>query len=694
VNATNTHGVSGYSNQVSITSPDRVPTISPIGNVTLSNTQTAQVSITAVDDPTDHLTLTASGLPSFATLVDNGNGTGTISIDPTAGLQGTYPVTVTATDLSDSSRSTSFSINVIDSALAYVYVNITTPDNQAGVPWNNFTAGYVPYAGTTFPNLLSQSGTPTGITMTLTDAWTGVAETGMKRRNGSDLYPETVSGSSFYATDNNNRRITITGLNPELGYNFQFFISHNTSQSSLTDFTIDGQTVALNGSQNSNKTVQINGVTPDATGTVVINCQKDPGAVFALLSALVIESYTPGSSTPFAPADLRKQDYSKTGTVALQWQDRANNETGYEVWRAPDGGSYAKLATLPANSTSYVDSSLPVNTAYDYIVRAVNGTLFSPYSNPVRGYTYESTVFVFMNRVWAPPYNFPSAPPPFNNLNWIYQQLGTVWNNFGDEHGLPTNVGMIQPVEWDEVDPFGASTGNNSGVFPDVAMDQGWLDFVGDSSYVTFTGLDASKAYDITMFGSCTDDPTGNASAVYTINGQAGVLNGHLNTSGTLTFFGITPDANGNVSIGVKAYDSSNSSFAVLGTVVIKGYTPPVNMVSPAPGGAMVVPTAEVGTAAMLPMQDSAGDKPLMAYPNPFDRIFNLIVPASGDDNVLISVTDVGGHLLYAQRFGGLVQGDNVLMIQTREPLPAGLYIVNVLYVKENQRKVIKLIRR
>ena len=83
-----------------------------------------------------------------------------------------------------------------------------------------------------------------------------------------------------------------------------------------------------------------------------------------------------------------------------------------------------------------------------------------------------------------------------------------------------------------------------------------------------------------------------------------------------------------------------------------------------------------------------------MAYPNPFDRIFNLSVPASNDDNVLVSITDASGHLLYVQRFGGLVQGDNVLMIQTREPLPSGMYIVNVLYVNENQRKVIKMIRK
>ncbi|MBN8850254.1 MAG: PKD domain-containing protein, partial [Sphingobacteriales bacterium] len=139
--------------------------------------------------------------------------------------------------------------------------------------------------------------------------------------------------------------------------------------------------------------------------------------------------------------------------------------------------------------------------------------------------------------------------------------------------GLPTNVGMLQPTEWDEVDPFGATTGNNSGIYPDLAMSQGWLDFPGSSSYVTITGLDVSKLYDITVFASCTDAPTGNASGRYTINGQTGILNAHYNTSGTLTFFNMAPDAFGNVNIGLTTYDSSNTSFAILGNLAIKGHT-------------------------------------------------------------------------------------------------------------------------
>ena len=692
--ASNAVGSSGYSNVASVTSSDRIPTVTAIATVVANNGQTTTVNVTGVDDPSDHLTLTVSNLPSFATFVDNGNGTGTITITPPAGTQGVFPnVTITATDMSDSSGSTSFAISVVDPNINYTYVDITTPNYQSPAPWNNLTAGYIPYAGTAFPNLKDQSGNNTGMTITLTDAWSFVAETGMKRRNGSDVFPESVLAGSFYATDNNVHRVTLSGLNASKKYNILFFASHFVSESTLTSFTANGQTVSLDGSQNSNKTAQLNGLTPDASGNIVISCQKASAAKFAMLSALVIESYT-ATTTPLAPADLRVLDFRKTGTVPLQWQDRASNETGYEVWRAPHGGSYSLLKSLPANSTTYTDSALAADVAYDYTVRAT-GAVNSAFSNPVLGYTYANSVYIFLNRVWAPPYNFPSAPAPFNNLNWIYQALNTEWDNFKDENGLPTNVGMLQPTEWDEVDPFGASTGNNSGIYPDLAMSQGWLNFPGTVSYVTITGLDVTKLYDFTLFASCTDDPSNNASGLYTINNQSGVLNAHYNTSGTLTFFNVAPDAFGNVNIWLKTYDSAGASFAILGNIAVKGHTPAVGSSSAAPTSTIVsnVVSATANNLSVTATSNTTDAKPLQAFPNPFNDFFNLNVPAQSGDNVLVVMTDVSGKTVYSQRFENLFDGNNLLRIQPSGALPTGAYYVKVIYTNSGGQKVIQLLK-
>ncbi|HVU83953.1 MAG TPA: T9SS type A sorting domain-containing protein, partial [Puia sp.] len=259
----------------------------------------------------------------------------------------------------------------------------------------------------------------------------------------------------------------------------------------------------------------------------------------------------------------------------------------------------------------------------------------------------------------------------------------------------PTNIGMLQPTEWDEVDPFGASTGNNTGIYPDAAMGQGWLDFPGTSSHVTITGLDLSKQYDITVFGSCTDDPTGNASGLYTINGQSGVLNAHQNTSGTLTFFGVLPDAFGNVNIGLRSYDSAAASFAVLGNIAIKGYTPTAVGTSTAPASTVIAPNVATATANSRTVTGAGATdvKPLQAYPNPFNDFFNLNVPAQSGDNILVTLTDVSGRTVYSQRFENLFDGNNLLRIQPGATLPSGAYYVKVIYTNGGGQKVIQLLK-
>ncbi|MHA4808120.1 fibronectin type III domain-containing protein [Flavitalea flava] len=688
VRAINTHGNSTYSDTASVTTTDRIPQIAPIADVLLKNNQSTTVTVTTTDDPTDHVRLTASNLPSFASFVDNGNGTGTITIQPAAGLQGTFTgLTVKATDNSDSSRSASFNLYVVDANISYTYVNMTNNDNLTPAPWNNLAINYLPNAGTSITGLKDDGNTATGISVTLTDAWDGLAVTGMRRRNGSEVYPETVERTALYTTNSNAHRITVNGLSTAKKYNFVFYNSDGTSSSSLTNFTVNGTTLSLDGSYNSNKTVQINGISSDASGQVIISCAKNASAAFGILSALVIEAYTPASVTTLSPADLRTVDYTASGTVALQWQDRASNETGYEVWRANDGGAYSLLASLPANSTTYADAGLPANTSFNYTVRAVNGTNYSTYSNPVRGYTYATSVFV----------NFCSsanaAGNPWNNLNWVYG-LGATWNNFNDETGVPTNIGMVQPVKVDGMVSPGVNTGNNTGIFPDKVMAEGFGMFPGDTTYVVLNGLNLVRKYDITMFASLTNYP-GENSTVYMVNGKTYLLNSLNNKTGTLTIFGLVPDQNGQIRISFTGYPTA--TFGLLGVMIVKAYDPSVNTISPAPS--VNTPGALRAIGNQFAQQTSGNSvldalRPLTAYPNPYDQDFTLSVPALANDNVLVSVTDVTGKQIFLKRFEGLYQGNNQLRIQTAGAIPSGVYYVTVTYVNRNDRKTLEVLRK
>ncbi|MCX7626006.1 MAG: fibronectin type III domain-containing protein [Candidatus Sumerlaeaceae bacterium] len=83
---------------------------------------------------------------------------------------------------------------------------------------------------------------------------------------------------------------------------------------------------------------------------------------------------------PAAPSNLRATAQSST-SIALTWQDNSSNEQNFILERKKGTGSYAVIATLNANTTSYLDTGLARSTTYTYRVKARNGSGDSAYSN-------------------------------------------------------------------------------------------------------------------------------------------------------------------------------------------------------------------------------------------------------------------------------------------------------------------------
>jgi hypothetical protein len=71
--------------------------------------------------------------------------------------------------------------------------------------------------------------------------------------------------------------------------------------------------------------------------------------------------------------------------LTLVWSDASNNEAGFRIERRISGGSFAQVAVLAANVTSFVDSSVTAGTTYCYRVRAYNQQVVSAYSNEACG---------------------------------------------------------------------------------------------------------------------------------------------------------------------------------------------------------------------------------------------------------------------------------------------------------------------
>jgi len=101
--------------------------------------------------------------------------------------------------------------------------------------------------------------------------------------------------------------------------------------------------------------------------------------VTAISSSDVITIVGP---TPLAPTGLTATPDETVPQISLDWTDNATNETNYVVERSVNGGAFTIIDnTLPADSTSYIDTDVALGNYYEYYVAALNGTFMSDYSN-------------------------------------------------------------------------------------------------------------------------------------------------------------------------------------------------------------------------------------------------------------------------------------------------------------------------
>lgn len=87
--------------------------------------------------------------------------------------------------------------------------------------------------------------------------------------------------------------------------------------------------------------------------------------------ANAIGNYVPPDPVPpAAPSNLTGTP--STTKITLNWSDNSNNETGFNIYRGPNASTLTLIATVGANTTSYIDSGLPRRTTYYYKVCAYN----------------------------------------------------------------------------------------------------------------------------------------------------------------------------------------------------------------------------------------------------------------------------------------------------------------------------------
>ena len=88
---------------------------------------------------------------------------------------------------------------------------------------------------------------------------------------------------------------------------------------------------------------------------------------------------------PKRPANLNTTKAG--GTIRLTWQDRSDNESGFQVFRKDGTAPWQFLTTVAQNNTSYDDSSIIAEHDYSYKVRAASRSALPPVSSGYSSYS-------------------------------------------------------------------------------------------------------------------------------------------------------------------------------------------------------------------------------------------------------------------------------------------------------------------
>ena len=675
IRAINANGNSAFSDTVTITTGNNAPKLDSIAGVNIKNNETATVTLRAIDDIGDVLTLKATNLPSFAKLTDNGDGTGNIAITPAAGNVGKYTVTITATDNNGSSTARTFVIYIRDKNLTSVYFNFnqTLP---ADAPWNNFNS--YPSNTAAINTVVDESGAATSIKIALLDAFSGTNASGASTGNNSGVYPDNVLSTTYYTSESTARRIKITGLSTTYRYNLIFLGSRTGNDNKNTDFTVGSNTVTLNAANNSSNTVQINGIAADSTGAIQFTVKQSTGATYGYINSVVLQYYI-DNGTPLNPTNATATASSKT-SINVKWQDNSTNETGFQVYRSTDNSNFTLLTTVANNVNTYADAGLATDSRYYYKIRAIKDTAKSDFTNVASASTFINAVYINCN-VYTP------AGSPWNNTN-SGPALGATFPNLKDESGNNTGLTMSITQAFTGDNPYGMNTGNNSGIYPDnVISSTYWVD-INVNGQLKISGLNLAKRYNFVFFAS--RDGDGDRTTNYTVGTTTVSLNASYNTSNTVQINDIVPDANGEAFINVKA--GGNSIYGYIGALVIQQYTPAASDLDPS----LIMAKKSNFLTGELTNPDAAGKVALTnVYPNPFASSVTLDMTNTGktSSNVSIVVSDITGKILYTRSLGKLDAGSQRLNVDlSTSQIPAGPCILRVLE-GENVVKTVKLIK-
>jgi len=704
VRSVNEGGNSDFSNEVTVTtssSPATTVTMTAIPNQTMVNDTTVVVGLSASSSSAGAaITYSSAGLPAFAVLVDNQNGTATLTMKPnSANLNSWKGVSITATDAFGGSTTDSFNITVNGRNADIVEVTFNTGNNPVtAAGWNGMNVSGATN-GASAGSFKDVNGVTTTEGVTLMSNFDGAYASGMNTGNNSGIYPDNVLKNFYFGSNSGNYSFKVTGLSAAKKYSLVLYGGYPWTASDqatygnlITNFTVGGQSQTLNVANNISNTVQFSGLAPDATGSIVVTLNKQAGSPYAIINDMQIIAYDASATTAALIPPSSLGAIGQNFAVRLNWVNSSDTRTALEIWRATNPyGVFSLLNTVGANVTTYLDANLAANSTYFYKIReVVNGGQYSDFSNIAGGSVVQYTVNISLNSQTS-----GAQPVPWNDINTLLSN-GFSLNNLTDMNAQKTGINFNVVNTFTSFnDQLGLSTGNNSGVVPDAVMRTFYYNSQGDTARISINGLSRTQVYNFGFYAG-TNYNNGPTVGIYQIGNQVVSLNAYNNTTNMVFINGVKPDSTGTVNI--SFYTDATTAYAMWTSLTIQGMPSPDVIAADYAGTAGSIATAgdPGGISDSTATPDSANQRVVgktVAYPNPFvDNVVVSLDLAQAADKFTLVVADAEGRIMQKQEFSGVPAG---MWQQTLNfsGLSKGIYFIQVYGLPDGKTRSFRMVK-
>jgi hypothetical protein len=221
--------------------------------------------------------------------------------------------------------------------------------------------------------------------------------------NNSGAVPDAVIADCYVLFAGQSGGFVLNGLNINQTYDITFFGSLNFQTDANAAYTVNGKTVILNGSLNSNTTVTAYGVKPDQNGDITISMAPAAASTEdAVINAMIIRGYTADTNHIPAPPVAKSvvQNTVKTGTVTADESQAptlsSNADTVISAYPNPFSSAFTlQVPALASGDKALVEMySVSGNLVYGNLFKNLNAGPNYLSIQPAEGNSLQTGVYI------------------------------------------------------------------------------------------------------------------------------------------------------------------------------------------------------------------------------------------------------------------------------------------------------------